>query len=159
MISLLLARTESHRFAFRREDVESVLLLPALYTRPGDISLIEGWLNLQGHGVPVISLAAILGLQPEPPQLSDHLVLTVQLPRVAWRVRRVSGLGEASWEELRLLEHTAEPTPCYVAEFHHEGQQVNLLNVTGLLLAEEQQRLRQAEHKLEGRLRGLQPHA
>lgn len=157
MISLVLARTELHRFAFRREDVDSVLLLPALYRRPGDIALVEGWLNLQGHGIPVISLASILGLEPEPPQLSDHLVLTVQLPRVAWRVRRVSGLGEVGWESLRLLEHSAEPTPSYVAEFDLDGEPFNLINVAGLLLAEEQQRLREAEHKLEERLRGVGP--
>lgn len=156
MISLLLARTERHHFAFRREDVESVLLLPALYQRPGDISIIEGWLNLQGHGVPVVSLAAILGLAPEPRELSDHLILTTQQPRVAWRVRRVSGLGQVGWEGLRLLEHSSEPTPCYVAEFDLDGHTVNLINVAGLLLAEEQQRLQQAEHKRELRLKELQ---
>lgn len=155
MISLVLAETDHHHFAFRREDVESVLLLPRLARHPGDIALIEGWLDLRGEVLPTISLAVVLGLGEEPPQLSDHLVLTSLQPRVAWRVRRVSGLGEVGWESLRLLEHSAEPTPCYVADFQHEGNSTHLINVSGLLMAEEQERLRGAEAKRAERLRQL----
>lgn len=157
MIPLLLARTETHHFAFRREDVDSVLLLPRLQRHPGDIPLIEGWLNLRGHMVPCISLAGVLGLPPEAPRLSDHLVLTVASPRVAWRLRRVDGLGQVGWESLSMLEHSAEPTPCYVAQFQHEGHSTSLLNVTGLLLAEEQERVGRAEAKRARRLGNLAP--
>ncbi len=155
MIPLLLARTEAHGFAFRREDVEEVLLLPRLNQRAGDISLIEGWLSLRGQGLPVISLATLLGLGQEPSSISDHLILTRQRPRVAWRVRRVSGLAEIGWESLQLLEHAAEPKPCYVAHFEWEGETINLVNVAGLLLAEEQQRLERAEEKRQARLGDL----
>lgn len=148
----MLAETEKHRFAFRSEDVDSIFLLPRLTQRPGDIPLIEGWLKLRGDSLPVISLARVLGMDPEPPLLSDRLILTVTDPRVAWRVRHVGGLRDLSWEDLRLLEHSAEPTPCYVAAFEHDGHDVQLLNVSGLLMVEEQERLRQAEEK---RLRRL----
>ena len=156
MISLLLARTESHHFAFRSEDVETVLLLPRLQRQPGDIAMIEGWFCLRGQSVPTISLAKVLGLGEEPPQLSDHLILSSRPPRVAWRVRRVSGLGEVGWESLRLLEHSAEPAPCYVASFEWEGQSTNLINVAGLLLAEELERVQQAEARKAARLLELE---
>jgi chemotaxis signal transduction protein len=156
VISLLLAETQTHHFAFRREDVESVLLLPRLGQHPGDIPLIEGWLQLRGESLPVISLATALGVGEEPPRLSDRLVLTSLQPRVAWRVRQVGSLGEITWEELRLLEHSAEPTPCYVAVFQHEGHDVHLLNVSGLLMVEEQERLRQAEQRRAERLERLE---
>lgn len=156
MISLLLATTSGHDFAFRREDVETVLQLPRLRSQPGDISLIEGWLNLRGEVLPVISLAEVLDLEPQPRALSDHLVLTAERPRVAWRVQRVEGLGEVNWEGLRLLEHSADPNPRYVAQFSHQGQTVNLLNVSSLLLAEEQQRLKVAQERREERLGQLE---
>jgi chemotaxis signal transduction protein len=156
VISLLLARTESHDFAFRSEDVETVLLLPRLQRQPGDIAMIEGWFCLRGLSVPVVSLSKVLGLGQEPPQLSDHLLLTSRLPRVAWRVRRVSGLGEVGWESLRLLEHSAEPAPCYAASFQWEGQSTNLINVAGLLLAEELERMQEAETRRAARLLELE---
>jgi chemotaxis signal transduction protein len=156
VIAILLARTESHRFAFRREDVDSVMLLPRLRAGPGDIPLIEGWLDFRGHGVPTISLAAVLDLGPEPALVSDHLILTAQSPRVAWRVRRVAGLGEVGWESLELLEHSAQPTPCYVARYQDEGETVHLLNVSGLLLREEQERVRAAQDKRQTRLQQLE---
>jgi chemotaxis signal transduction protein len=120
--------------------------------------MIEGWLSLRGQSVPAISLAGVLGLGHEPPLLSDHLILTAALPRVAWRVRRVSGLGEVGWESLRMLEHAAEPTPCYVASFEMDGQFTNLINVGGLLLAEEQERLQRSTEKKVARLQELEVH-
>lgn len=156
MISLLLVTTSGHDFAFRREDVESVLQLPRLSRQPGDIPLIEGWLNLRGDALPVLSLADVLDLPAQPKALSDHLVITTERPRVAWRVARVEGLGEVSWESLRLLEHAADPNPRYVAQFAHQGDMVNLLNVASLLMAEEQQRLKIAQERRQGRLHALE---
>ncbi len=157
MISLLLVTTSGHDFAFRREDVETVLQLPHLTRQPGDISLIEGWMNLRGEPLPVISLADVLDLPSQPVALSDHLVLTLERPRVIWRVARVEGLGEVSWESLRLMEHAADPNPRYVAQFSLDGSTtVNLLNVASLLLAEEQQRLKVAQERRESRLQELE---
>lgn len=155
MIAVLLVSTEEHALAFRREDVELVTLYPRLERRPSDIDLVEGWLRLGGTSVPTISLAKILGLAAEPPQLSDHLVLSGAGGRVAWRVRRVLELDEVRWDELSMIEHSAEPTPCYVASFERAGQTVFLLNVSGLMLAEERERLRQAAERKQARLEAL----
>lgn len=156
MISLLMARVEQHRFAFRLEDVREVLLLPQLEHRAGDMKLIEGWLRLGEEKFPTLSLAGILGLGEEPPDVSDHLVLTNSSPTVAWRVRRVEGLAQLSWEDLKLVEHTAEATPCYVAQFDpDDGPTTLLLNVSGLLMVEEKERLKCVEEKRSQRLEKL----
>lgn len=155
MIPLLYVKTEEQHFAFRNEDIQVVLQLPRLRRQAGDIPLIEGWFDYRGESFPAISLAKILGLGEEPPTISDHLLLTVELPKVAWRVRRVEGLGEVGWESLRMLEHSAEPSPCYAAFFEHAGQLIHLVNVSGLLLLEERERLQEAEKKKQTRLEEL----
>lgn len=155
MIAVLLVSTEEYTLAFRREDVELVTLLPRLEHRPSDIALVEGWLRLGSDPVPTISLATILGLPAEPSQLSDHLVVSAAGGRVAWRVRRVLELDDVSWDELSMIEHSAEPTPCYVASFERDGQTVFLLNVSGLMLTEERERLHQAAERKQARLEAL----
>ena len=155
MISVLLVSTDQHTFAFRREDVEVVTLLPALETRPGDIARVEGWLRLADSSLPVLSLASVLGSPLESPQLSDHLVVTTAGGRIAWRVRRVLGLDEVGWEGLAMVEHSAEPTPCYVASFEREQETVFLLNVSGLMLVEERERLREAAERKQSRLEAI----
>lgn len=155
MITVLLVSTEEHTLAFRREDVELVTLLPRLERRPSDIDLVEGWIRLGSDSLPAISLAQILGFPAEPPRLSDHLVVSVAGGRVAWRVRRVLELDEVSWQELDMIEHSAEPTPCYVASFERDKRAVYLLNVSGLMLAEERELLCHAAARKQARLEVL----
>ncbi len=151
-----MTRVEEHRFAFRLEDVREVLLLPELEHRAGDMEMIEGWLKLGREKFPTLSLSAILGLGEEPPNVSDHLVLTNPTPQIAWRVRRVEGLAKLGWEDMKLVEHTADATPCYVAQFDpDDGPSTLLLNVSGLLMAEEKARLRCVEEKRSKRLEKL----
>ncbi len=156
MIPVLLVSTDNHAFAFRREDVEVATLLPRLERRPGDIELLEGWFRLGADTIPTISLAKVLGLDPEPPKIADHLVVTSSQNRIAWRVRRVLDLQEVGWDDLRMLDHVAEPSPCYVASFEHEERPVFLLNVGALLLVEEQSRLRAAAERKNHRLSALE---
>lgn len=156
MIPVVLVSTDKHAFAFRREDVEIVTLLPQLEHRPGDIELLEGWLRLGGDVLPTISLATILGMEGETPKLADHLVVTSTQNRIAWRVRRVIGLDEVGWDDLQMLDHSAEPSACYVASFEREGRSVFLLNVSALLLVEEQARIRTAVERKNRRLEALE---
>ncbi len=156
MIPVILVSTDSHAFAFRREDVEVATLLPRLERRPGDIELLEGWFRLGADSIPSISLATVLGLEPEPPKITDHLLVTTPQSRIAWRVRRVLDLHEVGWDDLQMLDHVAEPSPYYVASFEHEGRTVFLLNVGALLLVEEQARLRAAAERKKSRIDALE---
>lgn len=156
MIPVLLVSTEEHTFAFRRADVEIVTLLPRLERRPGDMEMLEGWFRLGEEALPTMSLAGILGMKVEEPRLSDHLVVTTPQARIAWRVRRVVGLDEVGWDDLSMIEHSCEPTPCYVASFERDGQTVFLLNVSGLMLVEERERLREAAERKRQRLEALE---
>lgn len=156
MIPVLLVSTEEHTFAFRREDVEVVTLLPRLERRPSDMDLLEGWFRLGAESLPTMSLARVLGMKVEKSRLSDHLVVTVSQGKMAWRVRKVIGLDDVAWNDLSMVEHSCEPTPCYVASFERDGQTVFLLNVGGLLLVEERERLRESAERKRGRLEALE---
>ncbi|MCR0982999.1 chemotaxis protein CheW [Roseomonas populi] len=61
--------------ALPREAVRALLPLPRLDAPPGLPAPLAGFLNLGGAAVPVVALAALLGLPPGEPHPYRHLIL------------------------------------------------------------------------------------
>lgn len=81
---------------------------------PGMPKFVDGVIDVRGELVPVVDLAARLGVPPRPPSIDDHLVVVRAAGRlVALRVERAD-------EVVALRDESVSPVPT-VASAHVAG--------------------------------------
>ncbi|HET9595325.1 MAG TPA: chemotaxis protein CheW, partial [Anaeromyxobacteraceae bacterium] len=98
MPAFVVFEVASQTLALPAAAVERVLRMAALGPLHGAPAGVDGVLDLAGDLVPVVDLAARLGLASRPPRAEDHL-LVVRTPaggRAALRVARVRELAQAA---------------------------------------------------------------
>ncbi len=140
MFSVVSVSTQEGEFAFRLSDVQEVLLLPSLQPHPEAHSVIEGWFQLRGRLVPVVSLARVLGQADPPAELTDHLVLSKCHP-VAWRVQGVNDVVSIEGGSLEMVHSTPDEPRMFLAQYRRDGEVVVLLNAAELLPEEDSESL------------------
>jgi purine-binding chemotaxis protein CheW len=128
--------------ALPRGGVAEILPLPDLHTPPAAGSWLTGFLNLGGDPVPVVDLAALLGLRPASPApgLYAHLVV-MRGEAVAYLVDRVADLVTVPNASIRPTEEAGTLNGCVAAELVLGDRLVHALAPERLLTAQEQVRV------------------
>jgi purine-binding chemotaxis protein CheW len=128
--------------ALPRAAVAEVLPLPDLHNPPAAGGWLIGFLNLGGAPIPVIDLAALLGLRPavSAAGLYAHLVLTRAAPH-AYLVDRAADLVTVSEAAIRPVEAEGTLNGCVAAELVLGDRLIHALSPERLLTAQEQARV------------------
>lgn len=128
--------------ALPRAAVAEVLPLPDLHAPPATGGWLTGFLNLGGTPVPVIDLAALLGLRaaPSPADLYAHLVL-VRGEAVAYRVDRAADLVTVPEAAIRPADEAGTLNGCVAAELVLGERLVHALAPERLSTAQERARV------------------
>lgn len=127
-----------------------------LTTSPGQPSLLAGFLNLRGTAVPVIRLSRLFHLEDGAPQLyTPLLILDCDGLPVALEAEGVDEVAEVEEGEMRELGERHSLNECAEAVFTLNGRDVLMLSCDLLLLAKEQECLRELQVATQQRLDAL----
>jgi purine-binding chemotaxis protein CheW len=145
--------------ALPRAAVAEVLPLPDLHEPPAAGGWLVGFLNLGGMPIPVIDLAALLGLRPagSAPDLYAHLVLT-RGAGTAYLVDRAADLVSVPARAIRPAEPGGTLNGCVAAELVLGDRLIHALAPERLLTAQEAARVAALAQAAAARLAAL-PHA
>jgi purine-binding chemotaxis protein CheW len=148
----------SARCALRQSEVRELLPVPHLWRPPGLPRTVEGFMNLGGTAVAVVSLARLFGLgrSADEDDLYRHLILlhgdrAAQQP-VALLVSRVLDVTPAPPERLRPVERGETLNGCVEAEIETEDGFIHLLAAGRILLEQEKRILAELRQDAEARL-------
>ncbi|CAO4166295.1 chemotaxis protein CheW [Methylorubrum populi] len=144
--------------ALPRAEIREILPLPRLHAPPAAGGPLAGFLNLAGEPVPVIDLAVLFDLRPEPDGEDPyrHLLLARQ-GSIALLVDRALDLVPIAESDLRPIEPARSLNGCVVGEFPHGDRLVHLLSLDRILTLEERARLEALTRQAKTRLAGFEP--
>ncbi|MBF0356417.1 MAG: chemotaxis protein CheW [Alphaproteobacteria bacterium] len=131
--------------ALAASEVQEVVFLPELSHPPGMPSLLEGVMTLDGMAVPVIRLAALLGIQAPATGIYTP-VMVLKDAKAALLVERVDDVFQPLQADLVPAKDGQSFNGCVIAETRHRERDIYILSADRLLLEEEKTRL--AEFKL-----------
>ena len=128
--------------ALPRAAIAEILPLPLLHDPPATGGWLTGFLNLGGAPIPVIDLAALLGLRPAgaAPGLYAHLVLTRGAALAYW-VDRAADLVSVPDAAIRAAEEAGSLNGCVAAELVLGDRLVHALAPDRLLTVQEAARV------------------
>lgn len=142
--------------ALPRDAVREVLPLPHLHAPPASGGPLAGFLNLGGAPVPVLDLAALLGLRAAAsPDPYRHLVLAAD-GRLALIVDRVLDLVQAGTDAVRPVADALSLNGCVAAELALGDSLVHALAIERILTVEERDRLAALARRAAERLAALE---
>ena len=128
------------RFGLRLESVSEIVPMAALSRPPSMPSILEGFLNLRGAALPVLRVAALLGLPPDPRDLHTPLVIVRGgAQRLALLVDRVTGIAALPPDDFLPIAASDSFNGCVDGRLAATEPAVHLLALDRLLLEKEQQ--------------------
>lgn len=144
--------------ALPREAVREIVPLPHLHMPPAAGGPLAGLLNFGGEPVPVVALAALLGLRGHAAGADpySHVVLAPDAAP-ALLVDRALDLVEVEPGALRPAPEARSLNGCVAAEFEHRGRLAHLLAPDRVLTVEERLRLDALALRARDRLSALPP--
>jgi purine-binding chemotaxis protein CheW len=145
------------RFGLRLESVSEIVPMAALSRPPCMPSILEGFLNLRGTALPVLRIAALLGLPQDPLDLHTPLVIirSGALP-LALLVDRVTGIVSFPFDDVVPIATSDSFNGCVDGRLTATGgSAIPLLSLKRLLLEKEQQILAQFHATETTRLRQI----
>ncbi|MCJ2135675.1 chemotaxis protein CheW [Methylobacterium sp. J-026] len=142
--------------ALPRAAVAEVLPLPDLHCPPAAGGWLVGFLNLGGRPVPVIDLAALLGLRSDAaePGRYAHLVLT-RGEGLAYRVDRAADLVTVPADAIRPVVESGTFNGCVAAELVLGERLIHALAPERLMTVEERTRVAALSRTAADRLAAL----
>jgi purine-binding chemotaxis protein CheW len=137
---ILVVQVGEHFCGIAAAGVEELVFLPALTRVAGQPAVLEGFMNLRGSAVPVVTLDRLFGLPTRPMALHTPLIV-IGKPGHATalavdRVLEVTPPGT----DLRPLGKASSFNDCAAGEFDFEGRTATLLDLDRILLEQERQR-------------------
>jgi purine-binding chemotaxis protein CheW len=143
----------SARCALRQSEVRELLPVPHLWRPPGLPRTVEGFMNLGGTAVAVVSLAQLFGLGDGAGEdgLYRHLIL-LHGERAALLVSRVLDVMPAPPERLRRVERSDTLNGCVEAEIETADGFIHLLAADRILLEQEKRMLAELRQDAQARL-------
>lgn len=150
----------SLRCALRRTQVRELLPVPHLWRPPGLPGPVEGFMNLGGTAVAVVSLERLFGLgqaggAARDSRLYQHLILLHAAPAaqpVALLVSRVLDVISVPEERLRPVEQRETLNGCVEAEVEVEDGFIHLLAADRVLMEQERRVLAELRQNAQARL-------
>lgn len=130
--------------------------MAALSCPPGIPSILEGFLDLRGRAVPVVSLSRIFRLRERPLELYTPIIVAKGSgsPLAFW-VDYVSQIRSVAIEDRLPLRRHDSFNGCTEAEATIEGRTVHIFSPERLLIEKERQCLDQFQSMEQQRLRDL----
>jgi chemotaxis signal transduction protein len=102
---VLLVEVDGQRLGLPTELVHEVLPAASIAAAPRSLGFVEGFLNLRGNVLPVLSLRERLGREVRPPALEEHLVhVTCGEREVVLRVDRALDIVGVDRKRLRSVD-------------------------------------------------------
>lgn len=142
-------------FALRLELIREVVPMAALSRHASMPAVLEGMLNLRGTAVPVVRLAALLGLPQDAFDLHTPLIVMRGSPMVALLVHRVSGIAGVAPGALIALADSDSFNGCVEGQITVDGRTAHLLAGSRLLLEQESRALEEFQAAERQRLQGV----
>ena len=136
-------------------DVQEIVFLPALTRVPGQPAVLDGFLNLRGRAVPVITLGRLFDLAAPPATLHTPLVILDGRRPMALAVDRVEEVASVS-EWLPVPENHSF-NDCAIAAFQFAGRGATLLDAGRILLEKERQLVAALEAGVQSEIDSLGP--
>lgn len=137
-VSLLMFEVQGQACAIPVESVSQILHLPELSRPAGTPAILDGYLNLQGRPIAVVTLARLFGLEASAPSLYTPLILLRDdLGEYAVRVSSVQDLARVSKLHVRpLLDQHVATGSCLIND-----RVVSVLTPSALFQAGERERI------------------
>ncbi len=140
------------------ELVREIAHIPAVMRVPGQPSILEGFLNLRGQLVALVSLARLLRLPSHEPGLYASVIFVRGTANdLGVLVDSVDGVMAVAAGDLQPLPANYSLNDCLVAHFTSDNRLVTLLAVDRILLDEERQRIADLAEQARRRLEDLSP--
>ncbi len=141
--------------ALERSGVREILPLPLLHAPPAAGGALTGFLNFAGAPVPVLDLAALLGLREVSLQnVYSHVVLLAD-GGVGLLVDRAIDIVVVDPESIRHVEGARSLNGCVEAEIVRDDRLVHVLSPARLLTFEERRRIAAFTQRAAERLASL----
>lgn len=154
----LLLDVASTPCALEQSGVREILPLPRLHAPPAAGGPLIGFLNLAGTPVPVLDLAALLGLRDASVRdVYSHVVLLAD-GEVGLLVDRVADIVALDPETVRPVEDARSLNGCVAAEIVRGDRLIHALSPERLLTLEERRRLVAFSQRAAERLAALPMH-
>ena len=139
--------------ALRLDLIREVVPMAALSRPPSMPAILEGILNLRGTGVPIVRLAALLGLPQDSLDLHTPLIVLRGNPvQMGLLVHRISGITAVAAGGLVTLPGAESFNGCVEGQVVADGMTVPLLAGARLLLEKETQALAEFREAAASRL-------
>jgi len=129
-------------FSFPLEYVKEVVHMAELFTPPGTPACIDGFLNLEGKAIPVLSLAQLFfSNSPKKELYTPLIILKSPLERSTWAllVDSVLNLRNTSQENLLPVSEELVFNRCVSAVMEIDLGKVYILDPRKILLQQEEQ--------------------
>lgn len=153
--NLLIFQVAGELCAFPVEAVREILPMAALARSPGQLPILEGFLNLRGAAVPVLRLDRLFGYPAREPGLYTPLVLLGGRAPLALLVDGVLAMEAVASESIMPVPANGSFNNCLEAEFVLDGRTVHVLSPERILLEQERRRIAEFQAAAERRLQQL----
>ena len=133
---VLLCRCGTREVAFPLDNVDEVVMVPALAPLPEAPHWVAGVLNLRGRNVHVLDVTARLSRQPREVELSDYVIVGNSGQRAVGFI--VQDLGEPTSirpQEVHAPEDGLSVAPYLMGLIQREEGQIALLDTQSLVIA------------------------
>ncbi len=144
-------------FALALKDTKEVIHMPELISPPGLPSFINGFVNIEGAAIPVVSLASLMGLPSPAIELYTPLVITViKSGWLAFIVDKVLGIESIEKGSLYLLDDEAVFNRCVSRSGKNSrGDTFYLLSLERILMAQEKKKITEFQEEAQKRIDDL----
>jgi len=139
----------------RADRVREILPIAATLQTPGQPSILAGFLNLRGVGLPIVRLATVLDLA-ERISLNSAIIVIEGQSSPGLLVDAVDDVIEVGSDDLRAVGSDQSMNGCAKAEFSIDNGNAILLDCDRLLLAEETRRMAELQGSVQRRLSKLE---
>lgn len=144
-------------FAINLESVREVLPVSLLSHPPGTPPILQGFLNLGGEAIPVLSPKRLFQLKDSPPAAYSHLIILKRAETpLAILVDRAVGTAKTAQSSLMPVGQDHSFNDCVEHDVRIGTQTVHVLSIERLLIKEEESRIAQLHSMEQTRLHQLE---
>jgi chemotaxis signal transduction protein len=141
-------------YALQTHLIREIVFVSAMSSLPGQPRIVEGFLNLRGESVAVVSLRTLFGEPPAPPDVyAPVLVLRGDGGSApALLADEVLDLARSSTVSLQSPAAASSVNDCAEWTFQSGPANVTVLSAERLLLVQERERIAELQRQAEARL-------
>lgn len=155
-VIVLTLRIGTYDCAFRADQVQEIIAIPATIKVPGQPSILEGFVNLRGTVIPVIRMAAFFNMVSPPDLHAPVIIIRTPSATTAFLADEVDSVLTVSSDDLHPLQPNHTATEFAESEFVADDRNYVLLDCDRLLLSEERRRIGELQSQINQRRRAIE---